>query len=90
MPNLECSRPKTNCQLWLEELDAMAPMPIHSVVSEEYPLPMTEETMSVISGSLCRSVAALYGVELGRVACRFRRDSIAGIDYLSCGVRLSS
>jgi len=90
MPNASVPLSKTNCELWLEELEAMAPMPIHSVLSEEYPLPMAEETMSILGGSLCRSVAMLYGVDLDRVICRFKRDRIAGIVYLSCGVRLSS
>jgi len=81
---------KTNYDQWLEEIEAMNPMPIHAVVSEEYPLPMAEETMGILGGSLCRSVAILYAVDLDRVICRFTRDRIAGIVYLSCGVRLSS
>jgi len=90
MPNANLLAHKTNCQLWLDELEALAPMAIHAVVSEEYPLPMTEDMMGVLGGSLCRSVAMLYGVDLDRVICRFSRDKIAGIVYLSCGIRLSS
>ncbi len=84
------AKPKTNCQLWLEELETLAPMPIHCIVAEEYPMPMTDETMGIIGGSLCRSLASLYGVDLDRVVCRFSRDRDAGIVYVNCGVRLSS
>lgn len=90
MPNASLATYKTNYDQWLEEVEAMGPMPIHAVVSEEYPLPMAEETMSILGGSLCRSVAMLYGVDVDRVICRFTRDRIAGIVYLNCGVRLSS